>query len=72
MKFSRRKYWIGLPFSSPGYLPDSGIEPTFSELAGGFFTTEPPEKPNMTVCVCVCVRARTGARQVTSIVSNSV
>ena len=55
MKFSRRKYWIGLPFSSPGYLPDSGIKPTFSELAGGFFTTEPPEKLNMTVCVCVCV-----------------
>ena len=44
-----------MPLSSPGYLPDSGIEPGFSELAGGFFTTEPPEKPNMIICVCVCV-----------------
>ena len=63
-RFSRQKYWIGLPFSSPGYLPDSGIEPASSELAGGFFTTEPPEMSNMTirvyvcVCVCVCVCAR--------------
>ena len=25
--FSRQEYWSGLPFSSPGDLPDSGIEP---------------------------------------------
>ena len=27
MGFSRRKYWSGLPFLSPGDLPDRGIEP---------------------------------------------
>ena len=27
MEFSRQKYWSGLPFPSPGNLPDSGIEP---------------------------------------------
>ena len=27
MEFSREKYWNGLPFSSPGDLPDPGIEP---------------------------------------------
>ena len=27
MKFSRREYWSGLPFPSPGDLPDPGIEP---------------------------------------------
>jgi len=27
MEFSRQEYWIGLPFPSPGDLPDSGIEP---------------------------------------------
>ena len=27
-KFPRQKYWSGLPFPSPGNLPDSGIEPT--------------------------------------------
>ena len=27
MGFSRQEYWCGLPFSSPGDLPDPGIEP---------------------------------------------
>ena len=35
----------GLPFPSPGDLPDPGITPASPALAGGFFTTEPPGKP---------------------------
>ena len=27
MRFSRQEYWSGLPFPSPGGLPDPGIEP---------------------------------------------
>ena len=27
MEFSRQEYWSGLPFPSPGDLPDSGIRP---------------------------------------------
>ena len=27
MGFSRQQYWSGLPFPSPGDLPDPGIEP---------------------------------------------
>ena len=27
MGFSRQEYWSGLPLSSPGDLPDPGIEP---------------------------------------------
>ena len=27
MGFSRQEYWTGLPFPSPGDLPDPGIEP---------------------------------------------
>ena len=27
MGFSRQEYWSGLPFPSPGNLPDPGIEP---------------------------------------------
>ena len=27
MGFSRQEYWSGLPFLSPGHLPDPGIEP---------------------------------------------
>ena len=26
MVFSRQEYWSGLPFPSPGHLPDPGIE----------------------------------------------
>ena len=40
--FSRQEYWSGLPFPSPGDLPDPGIEPEslmFPALAGRFFTT---------------------------------
>ena len=32
MGFSRQEYWSGLPFPSPGDLPDAGIEPRCSEL----------------------------------------
>ena len=42
MEFSRQEYWSGLPFPTPGDLPDPGIKPTFlvsPELAGEFFTT---------------------------------
>ena len=43
--FSKQEYWNGLPFPSPGDLPDPGIEPVSPALAGWFFTTEPPGKP---------------------------
>ena len=43
--FPRQEYWSGLPFPSPGDLPDPGMEPSPPALAGGFFTTEPPGKP---------------------------
>ena len=36
--FPREDYWNGMPFPSPGDLPDSGIEPKSPALAGGFFT----------------------------------
>ena len=32
MGFSRQEYWSGLPFPSPGDLPDPGIEPGFPAL----------------------------------------
>ena len=45
MGFPREEYWGGLPFPSPGDLPDPGIEPTSPgspALVGGFSTTAPP------------------------------
>ena len=47
--FPRQDYWSGLPFPSPGHLPDPGIIPASPALAGGVFTTEPPGKPKYTI-----------------------
>ena len=41
MGFSRQQYWSGLPFPTPGDLPNPGIEPASPALAGKFFITEP-------------------------------
>ena len=38
MRFFRQKYWSGLPFLSPGDLPDPGIESASPALSGRFFT----------------------------------
>ena len=45
--FPRQEYWSGLPFPSPGDLPNPGIGPTTPALAVRFFTTEPPGKPTI-------------------------
>ena len=45
MGFSRQEYWSGFPFSSPGDLPNPGIEPSFltsPALVGVSFTTLAP------------------------------
>ena len=42
-----RRAGVGLPFPTPGNLPNSGIKPTSlvsPELGGGFFTSAPPGK----------------------------
>ena len=43
--FARLVYWSELPFPSPGYRPDPGIESMSPTLAGEFFTTEAPGEP---------------------------
>ena len=44
MGFPRQEYWRGLPLTSPGALPNPGIEPIPLALADRFFTPEPPGK----------------------------
>ena len=48
MGFSRQKYWSGLPFPSPGDLPDPGIKPRSPALQADALTSEPPGKPEGT------------------------
>ena len=47
MEFSWQEYWSGLPFPSPGDLPDPGIQPGSPALqAGDSSPSEPPGKPS--------------------------
>ena len=43
--FSRQDYWSGLPFPSPGDLPDPGIQAASPALAGRSLTTDALGKP---------------------------
>ena len=45
MEFSRQEYWGGLPFPSPGDLPDPGIKPRSPALQVDALPSEPPGKP---------------------------
>ena len=44
MGFSRQEYRSGLPFPSPGDLPDPGIEPRSPAFQADALTSEPPGK----------------------------
>ena len=46
--FSRQAYWSGLPCSSPGDLPNPGIEPRSPALQADYLPDEPPGKPKNT------------------------
>ena len=47
MEFSRQDYWSGLPFPSPGVLPDPGIEPRSPALQVDSLLCAPPGKGKM-------------------------
>ena len=53
MGFPRQEHWNGLPFPSPGDLPNPGIELLCPALADGFFTTELPGKLKIVYVSCV-------------------
>ena len=56
MVFFRQECWRGIPFTSPGDLPDPVMEPMspeFPTLAGGFFSTEAPGKPKIRLSYCL-------------------
>ena len=51
MGFSRQEYWSGVPFPSPGDLPNPGIEPRSPALEADALTSEPPGKPSPLVAL---------------------
>ena len=46
MEFSRQEYCSGLPFPSPGDLPNPEIEPGSPALQADYLLSEPLGKPN--------------------------
>ena len=59
--YPREEYWSGLPFPSPGDLPDPGIEPTSPALAGRFYTTY--AMLSHFSCFWLCATPQTAAHQ---------
>ena len=55
MEFSRQEYWSGLPFPSPGDLPDPGIEPRSPVLQADALLSELPGKPVLIYCLVASV-----------------
>ena len=49
MGFSRQDYWSGLPFPTPGDLPDPGIESGSPTLQADSLLSEPQEKPHVSI-----------------------
>ena len=47
MEFSRQEYWSGLPFTSPGDLPNPRIKHRFLALHADSLPSEPPGKPTV-------------------------
>ncbi|CAN0355242.1 unnamed protein product, partial [Rangifer tarandus platyrhynchus] len=52
MEFSQQDYWSGLPFSTSGDLPNSGVESVSPALTGRFFSTFFEQLPN---CLPQCL-----------------
>jgi len=53
--FSRQEYWSGLPFPSPGDLPDPGIESRSPALQADSLPSEPPEKSYIYLSPHFCI-----------------
>ena len=51
MEFSRQEYWNGLPFSSPGDLPNPGIEPGSPASQEDALPSEPPGTMSFVNCL---------------------
>ena len=63
MEFSRQAYWSELLFSTPGDLPDPGIEPGSPTLQTDSLPSESPGKP-VILYICIQIIDETGPTQV--------
>ena len=52
MGFSRQEYCSGLPFLSPAYLPNPGVEPGSHALQADTLPSEPPREFQKNIYFC--------------------
>ena len=52
VEFSRQEHWSGLPFPSPGDLPNPGIKPRSPALQADSLPMEPPGEPPSSPLAC--------------------
>ena len=71
MGFSRQEYWSGLPFPSPGDLPDPGIKPGSPSLQADALTSELPGKPKKDPLKALSVSERESESGSRSVMSDS-
>ena len=67
MEFSRQEYWSGLPFPSPGDLPDPGIEPGSLALQSDALLSKPEGKPDWIISCRSCEHFGFAVREVEAI-----
>ena len=70
MEFSKQQYWSGLPFPSPGDLPDPGTEPGSPALQADILPPDPPGKSQLIVLYNQEAVTNLGASQVVLVIKN--
>ena len=72
--FQAREYWNGLPFSSPGDLPNPGIEPGSPALQADALSSEPLGKPQYGLAIrkVLYMHAHDSESESRSVVSDSL
>ena len=60
MGFSKQEYWSGLPFPSPGDLPDPGIKSRSPALLADALPSEPPGNSGEEVLIPSSLQSFTG------------
>ena len=71
MGFSRQEYWSGVPFPSPGDLPDLGIEPRSPAMQADALPSEPPGKPQNTLSELLCSGAVVEVMNIQKLIKHS-
>ena len=69
MEFSRPEYWTGWPFSSPGNLPNPGMEHWYPIFQAGSLPSEPSGRPKNTGVGSLSLRGSSHPRNQTGVSS---